>query len=277
MDFFKNILLLPESFMVHRDTFEVANFSFDMRDQNTKTSKEDYVKHSLLNFLLKRENLLIEYQLEDQLFETIRVYEQKLKQGRVEPTSSKDPENAPEKDKQVVSTREAGEIETYTKGTLTECLKGINLMIQNQSVNRDTQRQTEESDPPKQKDSNVFLKNSDGKEVRSPDALRSSRNNVGLHRTLTRRSRTCPLSRTSTFPIRSRFPTLRPKKNRATPSQTLGEMSCLPRRGNLSSLCRPTTKKTVTPKTQTPWTWTTPKTPFTKSRTRSTPRTCFKV
>jgi hypothetical protein len=139
-----------------------------MRDQNTKTSKRDYIKHSLLNFLLKRESLLIEYQLEEQLFETIRVYEQKLKQEKLKEAESK------------LKKKEITEIENYTKGTLTECLKGINMMIQNQGDKVSKEELKEGVEQNDKDDHNIFLKNSGSKDVRSPEVLRSSRNNVIL-------------------------------------------------------------------------------------------------
>lgn len=172
IEFYKNILILPETFIVHKNTFEVANFSFDLGNQNVKTSKRDYIKNSLLNYFLKNQALLIEYQLDNQLFEIVELYENRLREEKSE--ASPVPSEKP-------ATDEPG-LGTNHKGTLRECIRGIGLMISDApEPSKEALRKSPEA--------NVFLKEAEltGK------SARGSPNNVGR---VTGRFRTCRPSRT---------------------------------------------------------------------------------
>ena len=159
--FYKNILILPEEFIVDKNSFDVANFSFDLGQETTKTSKRDYIKYSLLNFFMRNESLFIEFQLENKLFEIIELYEQK----QIE--KEKDIRNRKEEEKEDLmraipeeegKRREIEGLASYHKGTLKECIQNINAMIG-------------------PKESNVFLKSS-GEEARLVKGLKVSPENV---------------------------------------------------------------------------------------------------
>lgn len=159
VEFYKNILILPETFIVHKSSFEVANFSFDLGNQNIKTSKRDYIKNSLLNYFIKNERLLIDYQFEGHLFEIVELYENRFRQEQTRPNEVS--ENEP--------TKEAPGLGTNHKGTLRECIRGIGLMIADAP-------ESEKEALRKSPEANVFLKEAEltGKSVRG------SPNNVGL-------------------------------------------------------------------------------------------------
>jgi hypothetical protein len=121
-------------------------------NQNQKTTKKDYIKNSLLNFFLKNQEIIIEFQFENQLFEIIELVENLHKSKN-------------DKKKENVD-KDLGEIGNYTKGTLKECIRGIGMMIPD-----DTEKEYEK----KERDSNVFFK--DTGKTKSP---KNSPGNVKL-------------------------------------------------------------------------------------------------
>lgn len=173
IEFYKNILLMPEEFEVDQKTFQVANFSFDLGTNKTKTSKPDYIKYSLLNFFLKNENQFIQFQLENKLFEIIEIYETKQNENlkNIDEKKKEDQnQNQTQKDFDIINEltksppldKDNDKLGSHNKGTLRECLKNINTMI---------------GQP---KNSNIFLKSQSQNENNSKMSMNISKDQVNI-------------------------------------------------------------------------------------------------
>ncbi len=72
--FYRNILTLPDEFVVDKNTFNFSNFSFDNLN-SMNTNKYDYIRNQILNFLEERQDILIEFQYEEKLIEIIEIFQ----------------------------------------------------------------------------------------------------------------------------------------------------------------------------------------------------------
>ena len=146
-EFFRNVLIQPDEFAVDRSNLQIANFSFDNGHRKVKMKKFQYIRDAILHFLLSQQNYLKEFRLDEDFLEIIELYESKNQEQFGSPKSDKniDANAAGEKTpnliksgrqilKDEVSKQESSDLGIQSKGTLKECLVGINALIPDETM-----------------------------------------------------------------------------------------------------------------------------------------------
>jgi hypothetical protein len=72
VDFYINVLVLPEEFTVNCHNNEVKNFSFDAHEKQI-TTKTTFVKEELFNFVTNSSEILIDFHYEDKLSQIVDI------------------------------------------------------------------------------------------------------------------------------------------------------------------------------------------------------------